>query len=377
MKNFLFVISLTVSLFLTGSSTVYSQVNTDAKRIAKQYNKQLETIFNDFVQTNDSLMMYNLVVEAVKVGLLCDSFDTKPDQRGTVKPQYRDKNKTVLKVMRKLMVDAGLYLYRHNQKLKALEVFELYLSSVDKPLFALTPYEKDNYIPDAVYYTALIAYQLGDMDKANKYLDTLIDNNDYARRAAELKLLCMKKEMTTHEDSLKYCKVLTAMYGHDKDNDQYFAMLLEYYSHPSRNPQYVDFLKSEIKAPKQRIETFILYGDECMKQRQWDDAIASYSEVMSRDSVRFAVPVNYNLGICYNAKAIEAKDSLTDNRGNINRKGKEIVRELFRKSVVYLEKVRILDPERKKVDWAKPLYQAYYALSKKKKAEELKPLIDK
>ena len=114
-----------------------------------------------------------------------------------------------------------------------------------------------------------------------------------------------------------------------------------------------------------------------MKQRQWDDAIASYSEVMSRDSVRFAVPVNYNLGICYNAKASEAKDSLTDNRGNINRKGKEIVRELFRKSVVYLEKVRILDPERKKVDWAKPLYQAYYALSKKKKAEELKPLIDK
>ena len=163
MKNFLFVISLTVSLFLTGSSTVYSQVNTDAKRIAKQYNKQLETIFNDFVQTNDSLMMYNLVVEAVKVGLLCDSFDTKPDQRGTVKPQYRDKNKTVLKVMRKLMVDAGLYLYRHNQKSKALEVFELYLSSVDKPLFALTPYEKDNYIPDAVYYAALIAYQLGDM----------------------------------------------------------------------------------------------------------------------------------------------------------------------------------------------------------------------
>ena len=377
MKKYIYASFIIVSILFLGTATMSSQVNVDAKRMAKQYNKQLETIFNDFVQTNDSLKMYSLVVDAVKVGLLCDSFDTKPDQRGIVKLQYRDKNKVVLKVMRKLMVDAGLYLYKNNQKSKALEVFELYLSSVDKPLFALTPYEKDSYIPDAVYYAAMIAYQLGDMNKANKYLDTLIDNNEYARKAAELKLLCMKKEMKTNEDSLQYCKVLRAMFEHDKDNDQYFAMLLEYYSHPSRNSHYVDFLKREIKAPKQRIETFILYGDECMKQHQWYDAIESYNEVLSRDSVRFAIPVNYNIGICYNAKAIEVKDSLTDYRGNINKKGKEIVRELFGKSVVYLEKVRVLDPERKKVDWAKPLYQAYYALSKKKKAEELKALIEK
>ena len=137
--------------------------------------------------------------------------------------------------------------------------------------------------------------------------------------------------------------------------------------------EYISFLQSEIGKSPKRIENYILLGDAYMKQNKWDEAISYYNEVLIRDTINI-IPIYYNIGICYNSKAIAMKDSLTNEYGNIPKKYRHVIREYFVESVRFLTKVSYLDPERKKVDWAVPLYIAYYALSEKKKAADLKKL---
>lgn len=362
---------LCVCLF--SSFKVQAQNNNNARRMAKQLNKQLEVVIDKYVQVSDSLVMYRSVVDAIKLGQECDKYDAMPDITGQVKCQYRERNSLLLKAMRRLIIDAGLYFYKKNNKEEALNAFETYIYSADSPLFSLKHPEIDNFLNEAIFYSAVIAYKLGDYTKTRKFSEMLIDKDEYARDAVELQVLCLKQEMQTKEDSIRYCNIVKSMHENDYDNDLYYSMLLEYYSSLKNDREYISFLQSEIGKSPKRIENYILLGDAYMKQNKWDEAISYYNEVLIRDTINI-IPIYYNIGICYNSKAIAMKDSLTNEYGNIPKKYRHAIREYFVESVRFLTKVSYLDPERKKVDWAVPLYIAYYALSEKKKAADLKKL---
>ena len=362
---------LCVCLF--SSFKVQAQNNNNARRMAKQLNKQLEVVIDKYVQVSDSLIMYRSVVDAIKLGQECDKYDAMPDITGQVKCQYRERNSLLLKAMRRLIIDAGLYFYKKNNKEEALNAFETYIYSADSPLFSLKHPEIDNFLNEAIFYSAVIAYKLGDYTKTRKFSEMLIDKDEYARDAVELQVLCLKQEMQTKEDSIRYCNIVKSMHENDYDNDLYYSMLLEYYSSLKNDIEYISFLQSEIGKSPKRIENYILLGDAYMKQNKWDEAISYYNEVLIRDTINI-IPIYYNIGICYNSKAIAMKDSLTNEYGNIPKKYRHVIREYFVESVRFLTKVSCLDPERKKVDWAVPLYIAYYALSEKKKAADLKKL---
>lgn len=362
---------LCVCLF--SSFKVQAQNNNNARRMAKQLNKQLEVVIDKYVQVSDSLVMYRSVVDAIKLGQECDKYDAMPDITGQVKCQYRERNSLLLKAMRRLIIDAGLYFYKKNNKEEALNAFETYIYSADSPLFSLKHPEIDNFLNEAIFYSAVIAYKLGDYTKTRKFSEMLIDKDEYARDAVELQVLCLKQEMQTKEDSIRYCNIVKSMHENDYDNDLYYSMLLEYYSSLKNDREYISFLQSEIGKSPKRIENYILLGDAYMKQNKWDEAISYYNEVLIRDTINI-IPIYYNIGICYNSKAIAMKDSLTNEYGNIPKKYRHVIREYFTESVNFLTKVSYLDPERKKVDWAVPLYIAYYALSEKKKAADLKKL---
>lgn len=362
---------LCVCLF--SSFKVQAQNNNNARRMAKQLNKQLEVVIDKYVQVSDSLVMYRSVVDAIKLGQECDKYDAMPDITGQVKCQYRERNSLLLKAMRRLIIDAGLYFYKKNNKEEALNAFETYIYSADSPLFSLKHPEIDNFLNEAIFYSAVIAYKLGDYTKTRKFSEMLIDKDEYARDAVELQVLCLKQEMQTKEDSIRYCNIVKSMHENDYDNDLYYSMLLEYYSSLKNDREYISFLQSEIGKSPKRIENYILLGDAYMKQNKWDEAISYYNEVLIRDTINI-IPIYYNIGICYNSKAIAMKDSLTNEYGNIPKKYRHVIREYFTESVNFLTKVSCLDPERKKVDWAVPLYIAYYALSEKKKAADLKKL---
>ena len=209
---------LCVCLF--SSFKVQAQNNNNARRMAKQLNKQLEVVIDKYVQVSDSLVMYRSVVDAIKLGQECDKYDAMPDITGQVKCQYRERNSLLLKAMRRLIIDAGLYFYKKNNKEEALNAFETYIYSADSPLFSLKHPEIDNFLNEAIFYSAVIAYKLGDYTKTRKFSEMLIDKDEYARDAVELQVLCLKQEMLTKEDSITAEEY--ARYKYEYGQDDYY-----------------------------------------------------------------------------------------------------------------------------------------------------------
>ena len=364
-------------LFLIAGLPATSKETPDNRRLAKKLNKQFEVLIEQYVESNDSLFMYKTIAAAIETGIECDIYDGKPDEKGIIKYQYREKNQILLKTLRKLLVDAGLYMYRHGHKKDALDIFDLYINSADMPLFEHKDGESDHYLHDVIFYASTLAYELNDVDKAKKYLDSLIDNDEYAQKAAELRLFCMKKEMKTEEDSLNYSKILLGMHDNEPNNKHYFSMLLEYYSSsPELYDQYINFLNREIKLYPNHVEGWMLIGDECFKQQKWDDAISNYMEVAKLSDNKYLLPVHYNIGICYYAKAAETKKELLEKHGVLKRHHKQELIPIYEQSRYYLEEAKLLDPNRKVVDWTKALYLVYFELGEKKKANEIKHLLE-
>lgn len=111
-----------------------------------------------------------------------------------------------------------------------------------------------------------------------------------------------------------------------------------------------------------------------MNASKWDDALKSFDKAISINP-KF-VQCYYNAGVCLNSKARELDDQLADKTtGRITPENLEKVKAVLNQSLGYLEKCKELDPDRKAVNWAYPLYQIYYSLQNTEKAAEMEKLL--
>ena len=223
------------------------------------------------------------------------------------------------------------------------------------------------------YYAGLLSYGMKDYAKAEYYTDLALQNPNYARDAAEVKINCMRDQLASKGDSMRYVKALTELHKKAPENNNYFSMLVEYYTSPGRQDDLERFVKNELQRDSTNKTLWVLRGEAEMKRREWDRAIASYRRSVVLDSM--LVPSLYNIGICFCSKAMDMKDSLVDKRGRLTKVARVAIRNQFGAALPYLERVRQLDPNRKMVDWAIPLYQIYFVLEDKDKIDQLEPLL--
>lgn len=360
------------------SSNLYAQANDNPRILSKKLNKQLDILLEEFVSTSDSIKMYQLVSTIITIGLACDSCENVSQKHNNLKPLYREKNKPLLQVMRRMLVDAGLYYYRNGMNQQSLSSFSQYIATAKNPLFVKESIDNDPYLFETMYYAALVSYEEGDYNTTKQYAKLLLDDDHYAKKAAELKLLCLKSEIKTERDSLEYCRVLTKMHEAEPQDKNYFSMLVEYYTSSSQHEKFAEFLRHEIEFNKENFEAYVLLGDELMKQQMWNEAIKHYTTALSlSENYSLEAPIYYNIGLCYNAQAIEERKVIEQLNKSLNKKQRGRINELLNSAVTYLDQARELDPNREIVDWAKPMYQSYHMMRNKNKCEELLPLINK
>ena len=341
---------------------------TNAEK-ARSLNGQMSRLLEFLNATDDSSFYYSTAMDAVKTAVLCDFYDSKPDERGLSKPQFRMSNAKRISPIRDRLVEGGLFYYNHRRNAEAMKAFELYIETADKPLFKETGQE----LGLVTYYAGLLAYGMKDYVKAEYYADLALRNPGYAREAAELKINCMKDKLVSKSDSDRYIKTLTELHKQAPENNNYFSMLMDYYTSPGQQEGLERFVKTELQRDSTNQTLWMLQGETEMKHRDWDQAIMSYKRSVAIDST--LVPSLYNIGICFCSKAVAMKDSLVDNRGRLTKPARVKIRSVFAAALPYLERARRLDPDRKTVDWAAPLYQIYFVLEDKNKTAQLKPLL--
>jgi tetratricopeptide (TPR) repeat protein len=339
---------------------------------AKALNRQVDLLIGQLSTATDSSFAISTSMDIVKTTVLCDFYDSKPNKKGEVKPKFRQENIKRVAPIRAHVVDGGMYYYNLRRNEDALQVLELYIETADSPLFLNTNQD----LGLVTYYASLLSFGMKKYKKAEHYADVALKDNNYAKDAAEIKINCMKHQLTNKKDSAEYIIALLELHDMAPENSSYFTMLMEYYTSSGQEKELGQFVNNELKKDSTNKQLWVLKGETEMKTRLWDDAISSYGKAVAIDSVY--IPAIYNIGICYLSKALEMKGNLDSSgeKGTSRKAARMKVREVFSQSQPYLEKAKELDPDMKIVSWAAPLYQVYFVLGEKEKANEVKLILD-
>ena len=101
---------------------------------------QTEATKNQIEKKNtpyDTLGMHNSVVAAWEAVLKCDEFDMQPDEKGKVKPKYRQASQNKYKNFGVALVQAGQYFYQNRKDNDgAFKAWSAYLDMKNTPIYA-------------------------------------------------------------------------------------------------------------------------------------------------------------------------------------------------------------------------------------------------
>lgn len=368
---------------------------TTAKEEADKWNKsfkeqyeQYSTLFTES-QANqlkkegertkvDSMAMFTAGVEALKCALKCDEFDAQPNEKGKVKMRYRQATQPMAQNLRIVALQAGQYFNSERKDLEgAFDAWSLYVDSHDAPLFTGVDLSQDQYYAQFAYYSGLLAYQLKDYTNAEKYAkkcqDVAGDDAKLKGDAAEILLFSKKDNCKTAADSAAFAAQVMEMHKAEPTEGRYFNMLLDYYNH---NPEKkMAWLVEETSINPQNKMVWAIKGETEMREEKWDAAIESYKKALEIDPSFVAVV--FNVGTCYNSKAVALKDQLANKKtGALTAADAAKVKAALQPAKEYLEKAKELDPNRESVNWAYALYQVYYSLGDSAKSAEMEKLVN-
>ena len=197
-----------------------------------------------------------------------------------------------------------------------------------------------------------------------------------AADAQEILIFSQKDNCKTQADSVAYLNTLKDLHAKDPKNERYFGLLIDYYSKPWLTAEKKTWLEDELAKDPQNKMAWALKGETFMNEEKWDDAVAAYKKAIEIDPS--FVQVIFNIGITLNSKAISLKDQLANkSTGRLSAADNQKVVDVLNESKGYLEKLKEMDPNQEKTNWAYPLYQIYYALGDEAKANEMQQLLKK
>lgn len=325
----------------------------------------------------DEIATYKSIITSLEAAIKCDEYDSELDSKGKAKLKYRKTNQERFHTQqgRLIVLMAGQELYNRKDTDGAHEAYKLYVDSRDAALFTGLDLSGDEYYTEIAYYAGLLSYQKHEYDDAVKYAKIAATDPDKTTDAGEIILFSQKETCQNATDSLAYLATLKELHSANPEVDKYFNLLMDYYSKPGKEAELDAWILEETTISPNNKMVWAYKGMSEMNASKWDDAIESYKKAADLDPT--FVEVIFNIGACYNSKAIELKEQLADKKtGGLTDENAGKVKAILADARDYMEKSKDLDPNREKVNWAYPLYTIYYALGEDAKSAEMEKLID-
>lgn len=312
----------------------------------------------------DSIAMYDGAYKALMAAQEVYKYNQLPNEKGQVKPKSKY-NGIADQVWgpRIQLVNAGQDAAQKNQPENVLKYWGTFLDTEDAPIFANKTKEKESekeYIGQVAFFAARYAYQAKDLARCEKYCDIAMKDEGQKKDALNLKLIVLKDDLKTKDDSLNYVNKLKNLYAQDSNNDVILDNLNGMYASLKMEKEQLELLDGAIAANP---NNFVALADKGMYFIQKNDAgnaIKSLKQALEIQPENVVV-LTY-LGACLNVKASNLQDP----------NGRKVV---YTEAVKYLDKAKELDPNKAQFNWGYNRYQAYYGLygpndAKTKQAEE-------
>ena len=322
----------------------------------------------------DEKTMYESLMKGFEAAMKCDEFDNMPNEKGKVKARFRQASQQKFQMGRLNCINAGQWYYNQKDYKGAFDAFALYVTSGDSPLFTGVDL-KDQYKGEISYFASLAAYQGKDYENVIKFANIAIQDTARAKDATEILVFAKKETMKTQQDTLEYIAMLKNASQKFPQDQRYSAWIGDYYLNSGKTEELSTWADGEIaKNPEDKF-AYVFKGEALRMSEKYDEAVECYKKAFELDPTYLAAA--YQAGVCLNSKAIKLKDELSDKKtGMLTTANAAKVKAVLQEAKPYLEKVRELDPDHEQVNWVYALYQLYYNLGDKAKADELEKLLN-
>ena len=334
-----------------------------------KFNKEQEVMLTNQVTKKDDPYdkdgMYEAACVALESALECEKYDQLPNAKGKIKPKFHKSNQDRLTSARTALINAGQDYYNNKDFKAAAAAFGAYVNCKGNSLYSDFDFSKDQYLGQIAYFASLAAYNSQDYPSASRYAGVALGDTAVAKDAMDIKILSMKAQLKTKEDSVKYLNDIKELYNQDPSNERMFSLLAEYYQSVNDNAAKNTLINNQVAQHPSKM-AWALKGESEMGDQKWADAIESYKKSLAMDPE--FIQVQFNLALCQNNQAITLKDA---NGGNLTPEAKGLLQE----SIANLNQIKAKDPDHLTVNWPYTLYQAYYLIGDEANAKALEGLI--
>jgi hypothetical protein len=334
-----------------------------------KFNKEQEVMLTNQVTKKDDPYdkdgMYEAARVALESALECEKYDQLPNAKGKIKPKFHKANQDRLTSARTALINAGQDYYNNKDFKAAAAAFGAYVNCKGNSLYSDFDFSKDQYLGQIAYFASLAAYNSQDYPSASRYAGVALGDTAVAKDAMDIKILSMKAQLKTKEDSVKYLNDIKELYNQDPSNERMFSLLAEYYQSVNDNAAKNTLINNQVAQHPSKM-AWALKGESEMGDQKWADAIESYKKSLAMDPE--FIQVQFNLALCQNNQAITLKDA---NGGNLTPEAKGLLQE----SIANLNQIKAKDPDHLTVNWPYTLYQAYYLIGDEANAKALEGLI--
>lgn len=321
-------------------------------------------------QLKDTAGLFNSVYGIFEYAIRCDSFDSKPNDKGKVKIRYRKDHESMLRRLYPNLNNGGLFFVSKSQFPDAYKFLSMYINVPQQPVFNKKLSDKDSLnIIRAAYWATVCAYQMKDSAKFFTYYPLAVKDSTY--RAKEMELAAEMYALAGDVESRVKC--LHKGVKEFPTNYYFFANLLDYYNEQGQYDKALALSDSMLSDDPRSVIS--LYGKSLvfLKMKRYDDCITVSKSLLQNDSTY--TDVYYNIGASYYAKAIEYDNKVTADMGMTEMRNiKREVDKLYRTALPYLEQYRAMAAD--KIDrWGRPLYRIYLSLNMGDKFDEIDKLL--
>jgi len=333
------------------------------KTVLAQYNAANEKLY--LKEKFDTAKFFSLAQHMFQVAESLDSIDARPDKKGRVRPNYRERNAQHLNMLRYNLYYGGTYQVRRNDYHQAYGFFATYLDTDIQPLFKGYNYSiKDSLMSQAAYWAMICGYQVNRPDSVLHYADLALRYK--SRREYVMQYIC-EAYRWQKKDSL-YSASLRKGFEEYPEHPYFFPRLADWYK-AHEKPDSVLVLSEQGLKVNPDNQLFLLAKSVAQLHTGDDEGCIATSERLI--ALNDTMPEAY-----FNIATVHLNQALAIEQEREPRKNHHRLTALYRQARPYMEAYRKLAPNEPK-RWAPGLYRIYLNLNMGKQFDEIDRVLKK
>ena len=312
-------------------------------------------------QKQDTATFFKLNQRMFTILETLDSLDMRPDAKGKINIEYRQKHAELLNTYRPNLFSAGTFHLRKGEFKQAYDYFEFYIDCARQPLFTEQDYaQNDKRMPEAAYWATYCSYRLQDAVLTLRHRKLALRDSSKISFTYQY----MAEARRWLNDQELYLKTLEAGFRQNPTFSYFFPRLIDAYSQKKQYDKALTITDSVLTVCDS-CELYLFAKSTILYRLQ------RYGECIKVSDQVIAINPNqaeayFNAGTAYLNIALKLDE----------RKDKKQLRQLYQKARPYMERYRQLMPAEKD-KWGPALYRIYLNLNMGKQFDEVDRLLKK